>query len=144
MTARTQLTTRSQLNRLLDAAIAAGDQGGLYWFVEMKISPALAGTRQPVIAACAYPLEWVPVVPVGDDPVCSRHDAELLLECLKSANRGRLIEFALALTTTDVIANGGFRVYVWGEPVWDCVCVVCGGVWRSTTAGEEICEVCHG
>lgn len=143
MSGRTQLISRRHLERLLSGAIAAGDQRTLYWFVEMRISPSLAGTREPVLSACSYPVGWVPVVPVGDDPVASRHYADLLLECLKSGNRGRLIEFGMALTTTDVIVDGGFQIHEWGDACWDCVCVECGGVWRSTTAGEEICEACR-
>ena len=142
MTARQQLATRRTLDRLLAGAGADGSLDSLYWFVEMKISPSLAGTRHPVVAACSYPVGWVPVVPVGSDPQLSRHYAEVLLECLKSSNRGRLIEFGLALTSDEVIA-GGFRVYEWGEARWDCICVECGAVWQSTGAGEEICEVCR-
>ncbi|MCB0057226.1 MAG: hypothetical protein KDE45_09380 [Caldilineaceae bacterium] len=142
MTTRAQLTPRRTLDRLLSGAAASGELATLYWFVEMKISPTLAGGKQPTIAACAYPLGWVPVVPVGADATESRHYADLLLECLKTGNRGRLIEFGLALTAVDVIAD--HRTYEWGEPRWDCVCVECGGVWQSTTANEEICEGCRG
>lgn len=142
MAERTTLTSRSALDRLLQGATGAGELETLYWFVEMRISPSLAGTRQHVISAAAYPLGWVPVVPVTDDVKTSRHYAELLLACLKSANRGRLIEFGLALTNDEVIA-GGFQVYPWGDARWDCVCVDCGAVWQSTGTREEICNECR-
>lgn len=143
MTTRTTLTTRSALNRLLAEAIAAGDLPNLYWFVEMRISPTLAGDKHPVISACAWPAGWVPVVAVGPDPVVSRHWADILLECMKSGNRGRLIEFGLALTTTQRMAAGRFPAYAWGEVRWDCVCVACGAVWVSTGINEEVCEECR-
>ena len=141
---RTTLTNKTTINRLLDGAQRAGEMDQLYWLVEMRVSPTVAGTKQPVIAAAAYPVGWTPVVAVGPDPQLSRHYAEVLLELLKSANRGRLIEFGLALTTEEfVVQEQDAPVYVWGEARWDCVCVVCGGVWRSTTPGEEVCEGCR-
>ena len=139
---RATLTSRSTIKRLLAAAQAADELDTLFWFVEMRISPTLAGGRQHTIAAAAYPIGWVPVVPVGD-PAISRHYADLLLECMKSANRGRLIEFGLALTSADVVSEG-FQIYEWGDRRWDCVCVACGAVWVATGTYEEICVQCGG
>jgi len=138
---RTTLHTRRALDRLIAGETAAGTLGDLFWFVEMRIGPSLAGTKQPVVAAASYPLGWVPVVRVTADPLTSRHYADILVECLKAANRGRLIEFGLALTTQDVISDG-FQVYEWGDGVWDCICVMCGAVWVSTGTNEEVCEKC--
>lgn len=143
MAERSQLTTRSGLDRLLAAAIAQGQLPSLYWFVEMKLSPSLAGGKHPIVSACAWPRGWVPMVAVGPDPGISRHYADLLLECLKSENRGKLIEFGLGLTNSAKLAAARFPAYEWGEVRWDCVCVYCGAVWQSTTAGEEVCEGCH-
>ena len=140
---RTHLHTNANLTRIIDGARRMGELDRLYWMVEIKIAAALAGTKQPVIAAASYPLGWVPVVKVGCDPKLSRHYAEILLECLKSANRGRLIDFGLALTSTDVIDAGGYQAYEWGELLWDCVCVECGAVWSNTGVGEQVCEGCH-
>lgn len=139
---RTHLHTNANLTRILDGARRMGELDQLYWMVEIKISPTLAGTKRPVIAAASWPLGWVPVVPVGCDPAESRHYAEVLLECLKAGNRGRLIDFGLALTSRDVISTGGYQVYEWGELRWDCVCVVCGAVWAATGVSEEVCEKC--
>jgi hypothetical protein len=139
---RTHLHTNANLIRILDGAALMGELSQLYWMVEIKIAAKLAGTKNPVIAAASYPLGWVPVVAVGSDPKRSRHDAELLLECLKSANRGRLIDFGLALTSRDVIDGGGYQAYEWGDARWDCVCVACGAVWQSTGVGQEVCGEC--
>lgn len=140
---RTHLQTTKNLDRIIDGAARMGEMDRLYWMVEIKIAAKLAGTKQAVIAAASWPLGWVPVVPVGSDPKLSRHYAEILLECLKSANRGRLIDFGLALTSTDVIDGGGYQAYEWGDLRWDCVCVECGAVWVSTGIGEEVCSECH-
>lgn len=140
---RTHLHPAKALDRLLDGAKQAGELDRLYWMVEVKVAAALAGTKQPVIAAASWPLGWVPLVPVGNDPALSRHYADLLLECIKTGNRGRLIDCGLALTSTDVIEQGGYQVYEWGEPVWDCVCAQCGRVWQSTTISEEVCTECQ-
>lgn len=142
MTERSTLQTKKSLDRILAGAQAAGDLGGLYWFAEMRVSPSLSGHKQHIIAACAYPIGWVPVVPVGEDPATSRHYAEALLECLKTGNRGRLLEFGLALTNREIVESG-FQIYEWGEMRWDCICVECGAVWQSTTAHEELCGGCH-
>lgn len=139
---RTHLHTAKNLERILDGARRMGELDRLYWMVEIKISPTLAGTKRPVIAAASWPLGWVPVVPVGCDPVESRHYAEILLECLKAGNRGRLIDFGLALTSREVIERGGYQTYEWGELRWDCICKRCGAVWVSTAANEKLCEGC--
>ena len=143
MIERTHLTTGSALKRLLAEQIAAGNLADLFWFVEMRLPPSLAGGTHPIISACAWPRGWVPVVAVGPDPVVSRHYADLLLECIHTANRGRAIEFGLSLTTGQRIAAGGFPAYDWGDAVWDCVCAECGRVWGSTTVGDEVCEECR-
>lgn len=140
---RAHLHTNANLTRIIDGAARMGELDRLYWMVEIKIAAALAGTKQPVIAAASYPLGWVPVIAVGSDPRLSRHYAEILLECLKAANRGRLIDFGLALTSTDVISTGGYQAYEWGELLWDCVCKRCGAVWASTAANEKLCEGCR-
>lgn len=140
---RTHLQTNANLTRIIDGAAKVGELDRLYWMVEIKIAAKLAGTKQPVIAAASYPLGWVPVVPVGSDPRLSRHYAEILLECLKTANRGRLIDFGLALTSTDVIEGGDYHAYEWGELRWDCVCVECGAVWPATGVNEEVCSECR-
>jgi len=141
---RIHLHTNANLTRILDSAAKLGELGQLYWMVEVKIAAKLAGTKNPVIAAASYPLGWVPVVTVGEDPKLSRHYAEVLLECLKSANRGRLIDFGLALTNRGIVESGDYHIYEWGEACWDCVCVECGAVWASTGIGEEVCEGCRG
>jgi len=140
---RTHFQPGKALDRLLAGAKQAGELDRLYWMVEIKVAAKLAGTKQPVIAAASWPFGWVPLVPVADDPALSRHYADLLLECIRTGNRGRLIECGLALTSTDVIEQGGYQVYEWGEPVWDCVCVDCGRVWQSTTVSEEVCNECQ-
>jgi hypothetical protein len=111
--------------------------------VEIKVAAKLAGSKAPVIAAASYPLGWVPVIQVGVDPALSRHEAELLLECLKMGNRGRLIDFALSLTSAEIVQAGGYQVYEWGDACWDCVCALCGAVWRSTGLNEAVCEACQ-
>lgn len=140
---RTHLHTNKNLERIIDGARRLGELDQLYWMVEVKISASLAGTKQPVIAAASWPLGWVPVVPVGCDPQLSRHYAEILLECLKTSNRGRLIDFGLALTNRGIIEQGGYQVYEWGELRWDCVCVACGAVWATTGVSEEMCDECR-
>lgn len=140
---RTHLHTTKNLERIIDGARRMGELDQLYWMVEIKVAAALAGTKWPVIAAGSYPLGWVPVIRVGVDPVLSRHYAEILMACLKTANRGRLIDFGLALTTRGIIETGEYRIYEWGEPCWDCVCVVCGSVWCATGINEEVCEGCQ-
>lgn len=142
MSERDTLQSKKRLGRILADAQAAGELHQLYWFVEMRVSPSLSKLKRHIIAACAYPVGWVPVVPVGDDPTVSRHYAEALMECLKTGNRGRLLEFGLALTNQEIV-DSGFQIYEWGAPVWDCVCAVCGAVWQSTTANEEICGGCY-
>lgn len=104
--------------------------------VVIKVSAKLAGTKQPVIAAASYPLGWVPVIRL--DPALSRHEADLLLECLKMGNCGRLIDFALSLTSAEIVQD-----YEWGEACWDCVCALCGAVWGSTGLNEAVCEGCQ-
>ena len=140
---RIHLHTNANLLRILDGAAKVGELERLYWMVEIKVSAKLAGTKQPVIAAASYPLGWVPVVRVGTDPKQSRNYAELMLECLKTANRGRLIDFGLAITNSDIIQTGGYMIYEWGEACWDCVCVYCGSVWPSTGINEEVCDECR-
>jgi hypothetical protein len=142
MAERNTLQSKRTLDRILAGAAAAGELGRLYWFVEMRVSPSLSGFKQHIIAAAAYPAGWVPVVRVGDDPAISRHYAETLCECLRTGNRGRLLEFGLALTDQDII-DDGFQVYEWGAAMWDCICVECGAVWQSTTAADEVCRGCY-
>lgn len=140
---RTHLHTGKNLERLIDGAKRAGELDQLYWMVEIKVAAALAGTKRPVIAAASWPLGWVPVVPVGCDPVESRHYAELMMACLKTANRGRLIDFGLALTNREIIEAGNYHTYEWGDYCWDCVCVICGAVWSATGVSDEVCEGCQ-
>lgn len=137
------LTPLSRLKRTAADAKRAGNSDKLAWFVEMKVSPTITGGKGHTVAACSFPVGWTPIIPVGPDPDLSLHYAQVLMECLKDANRGRLIEFGLALTSKDVIDSGGFNTYEWGEQRWDCICVNCGAVWQSTSAGEKVCEECR-
>lgn len=142
--ARSTLTSKATLTRLIDGARRAGHLDQLYWFVEMRVSPSLTGAKGAIIAAATYPPGWTPIIPVAPDPQLSRHYAEMLMELLKRANRGRLIEFGLALTAAEIIAEEAtMPTYEWGDACWDCVCVFCGAVWAGTGTHEEVCEGCR-
>lgn len=137
---RTHLATKAQLARILDGARRVGELHLLYWMIEMKVSTSLTGGRQPILAAATYPHGWIPLIPVAPDPDLTRHRAEILLTLIKDANRGRPIEFGLALTAEDIVA--GQKHYQWGEPRFDCICTHCATIWQSTTVAEEVCPHC--
>lgn len=134
------LINKSELNRIIAGAAKSGDLNRLYWFVEMKVSGTLVGKRRPVIAAAMFPEGWLVVVPVGDQPEVSRQDADLLLECCRHSNRGRLIEFGLSLIDCDMLVGNW---YEWGDLIWDSICPICGAVEITTLPVEQICGYCQ-
>lgn len=111
--------TKTMQRRVLDAASERGELSTLAWFVEMRI-----GAVQH--AGAPWPGSLVPVVAVGDDPEISRQWAEVLAELFKTANRSK--EFAVALTTWDLLESTGVRWYEWGERSFDIVCEGCGAI----------------
>ena len=124
-------------NDVLRNAVAAGDLGTLYWFVEAeypkRLVPAGVKRRQPAM----WPFGFIPCIPAGPDPEEQRTWAELLCGLFESGNVGRGIVFKPTLTTADLL--DGLRWYEWGESVGyavDWVCPTCGQV-QSAAAGER-------
>lgn len=123
--------TRTWQKKIIDGAIRLGELDRLFWFVEMTLTRAMGGGQ----AAACFPVRWVPVVAVGPDPEEQRHWTHLLLELFKTNNRGRGIEFDLALTDCDILQE--YRWYVYGEslpPAADVVCEWCGEVFAPSLA----------
>jgi hypothetical protein len=137
---RTHFTPRKKLDRLIALATQAGDLPTLYWYVEAKVPGRMTTTGKPQLQAASWPDVWIPVLAVGPDPEISRHYIEILLEAFRASNSGQGIEFGLGLTAIDQL--DGKRCYEWGDACWDCVCVVCGGVFQETTPAVEICDEC--
>lgn len=111
--------TKKLQQRILAAAAARSELDTLAWFVEMKIGPVEH-------AGAPWPGSLVPVVPVAGDAETSRQWAEILEALFKGANVGR--EFALALTSWDVLEATGVAWYEWGERKFDMVCPGCGAI----------------
>lgn len=136
---RTHFLSKSQMQRILDAAAVENELHLIYWFVEAKLPSALSPTGRPQLQAASFPDKWIPVVAVGPAPATSRHYADLLVECFKASNRG--IEFGLGLTMAELLTN--YRCYEWGDLCWDNVCVICGAVTKGSTVGVELCPDCE-
>jgi len=139
--------------RIIAEATKDGSLHELRWFIEFRapvrtlpphLRPAGALTGPRVLAA-AHPGKWIPVVPVAPDPVESQAYAELLLECIRTKNRGRGFELNVALTDAATLADG-YRWYEWGEriPVFDEVCATCGGVGACACSDGRLALVCGG
>lgn len=111
--------TKMLQKRILASAGERGELDTLAWFVEMRTGPIQ-------YAGAPWPGALVPVVAVGDDPEISRQWAEILAALFQTANRGR--EFALALTTWDLLESTGVQWYEWGMTAFDVVCEGCGAI----------------
>ena len=129
------MQTRTFRQKVLDAAKRDGSLSDLYWFVEFappsraipaNVRPAPGTLTGPVTFAASAPGKWIPCVPVAPDPIISQQYAEVMLEVFKASNRGSLAEWALALTTKELLET--YHWYEWGQPVptVDHICPLCG------------------
>lgn len=139
---RTYFYSNRKLDEIIQQGIAAKDSHNLLWVIECKIPSKLTPDRKICLQAAVYPGNYIPAIPVGEDPVDSRDYAEWLLWSFRKANAGRGIEYALLVTTRKIIHNVGAEYYEWGDPIWDNICQICGGVFKDTLIGMEICSCC--
>lgn len=115
--------TKTWQRKILDQAKADG-YTDLYWYIEM----AWSGNQRH--APACHPGAWVPVVPVGPDPVASRNIADMLAHLFALSNE-KWLTFAAALTSTEALVQTGCRHYLWFEDIpLDAVCSICGCVER--------------
>lgn len=138
----TQMQSPSFRRRILDAARRDGSLHELFWMIEFRAPVrTLPPTIKPpgaimgsVVFAASFPGKWIPVIPVGSDPLASQEYAELLKGLLYAKNRTWVQEIGVALTNRDVMQ--GYKWYEWGDrlPPGDEFCRKCGGV------GECVCD----
>lgn len=139
--------TESWQRDILIGAAQRNELHELAWFIQMilPLSKAQARTmtqRERIDyryrTACA-PGQWVPYIPVGDDPAVSRCEAEILAAIFAAANPPT-IKFTPALCLIDDLAQHSH--YEYGSE-WDYVCGRCGGIFTSTLPYEApLCEQC--
>ncbi len=138
----TQMQSPSFRRKILDAARRDGSLHELFWMIEFRAPVrTLPPTIKPpgaimgsVVFAASFPGKWIPVIPVGSDPLASQEYAELLKGLLYAKNRTWVQEIGVALTNRDVMQ--GYKWYEWGDrlPPGDEFCRKCGGV------GECVCD----
>lgn len=133
---RTYLTTKAEIKKLL----ASTSRERLFWFVECKLPGAAVQDGKPLLQAANYPQQWIPVIPVGEDSEQSEQYAQLLMALFRDGNPGRGIEYALALTNHEKLADK--RWYEFGQN-WDCICAECGQVFAWTAPEVNFCEECY-
>lgn len=90
-----------------------------------------------------FPRMLVPVICMACDEVESRHYADILRELFVLSNQGRGFDFAVEITDIHELQSGNWQWYEWGSAMWDCVCMVCGGVFCDTSPQVDICEGCR-
>lgn len=132
--ARTALTTKTELSRMIARAVAGGHLHRLYWFVQVKLPSSRTRSGKAEIVAASWPKDHIPVIPLGDDPEVSRCWAELLLALFVDGNAGTGIEHALCLTDRATLGSADW--YEFGAE-WDVVCEGCGAVFRDTAPNAE-------
>jgi hypothetical protein len=120
----------------------------LCWFVQMVLPPPPKSVSRKMTQedrvnyryrTAAAPKEWIPYVPLGDDPERSRQMIEMLAAIFAYSNPPQ-IKFVAALCSTEELLTQ--QVYEFGKE-WDCVCGVCGQVFGCSVPDVDICEVCH-
>lgn len=141
-TVSTQMQSASFRRKILDAAKRDGSLHELYWMIEFRapvrtLPPSIrppGSVMGSVVFAASFPGKWIPVIPVGSDPMASLEYAELLKGLLYAKNRTWVQEIGVALTNRE--AMQGYKWYEWGDrlPAGDEFCRACGGV------GECVCD----
>lgn len=126
--------TRTWQRRYLDHAKAHNDLHQTYWYVN--------GSRGLFDFPAMYPGEYLPVIPVGDDPEESRHWAELMALVFKSANPS--LQFEPYLTHVEALEQTGVAWYEYpNSPVqFDGICSRCGQIIEWTTVAGACCGEC--
>lgn len=136
--ARTNLTTKTELARMVARAVAGGHLAKLFWFVQVKLPSARTRSGKPEIVAASWPKDQIPVVAMGDDPEISRCWAEMIMEMFVDGNRGTGItrkDHALCLTDRATLGEADW--YEFGGQEWDVICETCGAVFRDTAPNAE-------
>jgi len=104
----------------------------LFWIVEIRwpLSAISGGTSLEKegrrYTNAQHPGRCVPVIPVGPDPIASRHYAEMLCGLFAANNVGRSMEFAPVLADIETLAAAPWYVYGEQLPAADIVCSDCG------------------
>lgn len=159
-TVSTQMQSTSFRRRILDAAKRDGSLHELYWMIEFRapVRTLPPSIRPPgtimgsVVFAASFPGKWIPVIPVGRDPMASLEYAELLKGLLHAKNRTWVQEIGVALTNREVMQS--YKWYEWGDrlPAGDEFCRTCGGVGEcacdagrlALVAGRGVVHLSHG
>lgn len=122
-----KLMSPSEKREMIAVANRRGELHKLFWFIQVRVPMSMRmGWDDDGITSAAFPLNWVPVVPVGENHDITLSCAEILCELFRVDNP-KTIEFNPAITTLDALnerVTG--RWYVWGT--LDMVCPGCGGV----------------
>lgn len=126
--------------QILAEASRDGTLDQLYWYVEIRLPLSWKDKINGLLKPASHPHEWVPVIPVGDDPKAAEREALKLRDEFAAANTGRGFSFSICLTAIDILESAGVQWYrlgetPWGEdapaPIWDDVCPTCGTVTRG-------------
>jgi hypothetical protein len=133
--------TKTQQKQIIDAARKQGKLGDLFWFVNAYIPGRHFSDGKFRVQPAVFPKTFVPVIPLAPDEVVARHDADILCELFRFGNIGRGIEMVVELTDIHELRSGNWQWYEWGR-TWDCVCVICGGVFADTSPGIDVCGGC--
>lgn len=133
--------SRSMQKRILAEAQRDGTMHTLYWYVEIRLPMRWHEHGRNLLRPASFPHEWVPVIPVGDDPKDSERAAVALRDAFAKDNPDRGFSFSVCLTAADILDSSGVTWYRYGleepwgastpEPVWDAVCPMCGAVTRG-------------
>ena len=128
-------------------ASAKNDLDSLCWFIQC-IRPLSKRDRrkmnqQQIIDAvyktACWPGNWVPFLPVGENPEVSREWAKMLANMFAASNPASW-RFMPAICLRSELSQSPVRCYEFGE-TWDCVCAICGCVFPACVTAD-ICEDC--
>lgn len=144
----TTLQTESWQHAMIATFARTNDLDKLCWFVQMIVplpkNMARTMSQQERTdyryrTACA-PNDWIPYIPIQDDPFISKTYAEILTAIFIAHNAPEY-KFAPALALVGELACK--KCYAFGRE-WDHVCAQCGSVFLSTIPNEvEICGLCN-
>jgi len=121
---------------------------GVYFYPEAQLIPSKRASRfsdgyTPVF----YPGQWIPVVPVGDNPEASRRIADMLCALMRPFIPNAMsIDPVLADDAT--FTATGAQKYIWTEDIpLDVICKVCSSIERightiAELDGEWLCQDC--
>ena len=109
------LQSKTWQSRVLSQAKTAGDLDNWFWFIKIQ----LPGLRfQPAL----WPGQWMPVIPVYDDPEIARLIVKVLVEKLRKDNP------ATFQYHTQLIYRSQIGPFWYRYGVDDIVCEYCAGV----------------